>query len=433
MKNPVHRALKLLGSPASLSAISILSKIAVRAGTFLVVAPLIGPTNQGVIVVTSTWAATVLLIMAYGLQVRVLREMALAKADARAIAISDLSAMAVLSIPSAVAAVATSTFFLSESDVIVFAVLFAATAASVIGDYVGSALRSLGEFRREAAISLGSSILQMSLIIGTALLSDSLVMLAISILFARMVFATLSLICLFYSTERTAAPQQSVPTVLLSGFPYFVDGSLSVLLNGIDILLLSQLVDSASIGHYAVGSRIVQLFLVFPWIATSVIVPNLTKSVDVPSFRTEFYRLARAMSALACGGAAIVLFGGPLLTHWILGELYSDLGKMWPAFAVLILVKFYEATLGIAMTSLGRLSHRAWTQAFAVLCIAALTYALLGKVGVLGVVLAISTTSLLVSTFYQASLISHQIITLKRHVLIALCLFLGMSLAVYWS
>jgi hypothetical protein len=71
------RVKRLIATPSFMASISVFSKVATRAGTFLVVAPIIGPANQGTIVVTTAWSAVIALIMAYGLQVRILREIAI--------------------------------------------------------------------------------------------------------------------------------------------------------------------------------------------------------------------------------------------------------------------------------------------------------------------------------------------------------------------
>jgi O-antigen/teichoic acid export membrane protein len=402
-----NRIAGLFGSKTVISAVSILSKIAVRAGTFLVIAPIIGPANQGTIVVTSIWAATVLLIMAFGFQVRVLREMALNPDAAHPIAFGDLRAMAVLALPSAALALIVGTVALAQAELGVFAILFVATMASVVGDYCASSLRSLDQFRSEALLSLSTSILQMLLVVGTALSTRSLTALAGAMAVSRTIYAVASVLRLRRVEAMIRSrdlPVRPLGRTLREGFSFFVDGSLSVLLNGIDILLLDAFVSKDAIGNYAVGSRIVQLFLVFPWIATNILVPALARAEGARAFRREFLRLLVGMVGFALFGAVVLTIGGPLVVAWVLGPKFADLDTMWPVFAVLVVVRFVESSFGIGMTALGRISARVWVQTGAVASITAAAFLLLKPHGINAFVLGIAGTYGIVGAYYAYNL-----------------------------
>lgn len=397
----VNKVIALATKRSSLVATSILSKIAVRAGTFLIIAPIIGPANQGTIVLTSTWAATVLLFMAYGLQVRALREVAIEPKNARALLVGDLRAMGVLLIPAVSAAIVVARFLLPSQDQLIFAILVAATIGTVVGDYCSATLRALDQFRIETAVSLSTSLLQMLFIIVAALMFDNLLVLASAIFVSRLVFALISINYVYRVTRHDPikAPL-SVKQSIRAGYKYFVDGSLSLLLGSIDILLLGQLVDKSTIGNYAVGSRIVQLFLVLPWIATNLFVPDLARAQVNEVFIPKFRRLIKIMLCIAACGALGMVLGGPLFTKWFLGEKYADLNMMWPAFAILVLVRFWEASYGIGMTALGWQMNRVWVQLAAIVSISIASLLLVGPFGIKGIIGAISITYCCVAIIY---------------------------------
>ena len=399
---------RIVRSRPALAGISTISKMMARAGTFLIIAPLIGPAKQGVVVVTSAWSAVIVLIVAYGLQVRVLREMASKPERSRAVAKSDLKAMAGLTLPAVVAAIGVAAFILPKDEHLVFAAIFLGFLCSVVGDYCSSALRAVDDFSHETIVAVSSAVLQMVLTVGAALLFKSLIILALALLLARVVFAGASLAVLFHhrslrnSTETASAP---IRATLPSAFPYFVDGSLSVLLSQLDILLLNWLVNRDAIGIYSAGSRLVQLILVVPWVATNIMVPAIARAADdAQTFKAQIARLRLGLAVLTACSAAGLLICGPIFTTFALGPRYAALNGLWPGLAAMVAARFFESYFGIVMTALGLMKRRVFVQMAAVMAICAGGFLLVPHLGIHAMIMVIGLTYCGIGSYYAYTL-----------------------------
>lgn len=398
---------RLALSRSSLSVISFASKIVTRAGTFLVIAPMIGPANQGTIVATSTWSAIILLIMGFGFQVRVLREFPTRPQQAHSIFFSDLRAMALALVLSVALYFFVAHFILHDYDPVVFQFMFVASISSVLSDYCSAALRGLGRYRREAALSFSTSLLQMGMAVAAALLTDSIHIIALTIAVSRALTAAASIVCVIQSEtirESREGPAIPVSDTYRAAFWYFIDSSLSVLLQGLDITLLTRLVDATTLGVYAVGSRLVYLFLVIPWIATNAAVPDLARREGTPSFIPGIRRLLVFLWAIATAGAAGLILFGPLFTSLVLGSKFMAVNAFWPSFAVLILARFFEGSLGIILTALGRVASRAYLQCAAIIFVGAFSIFFVPRIGPMAVVLAMSISYTALGLLYAVRL-----------------------------
>lgn len=383
----------LATSRSNLPVVSYVAKIAARAGIFLVIAPIIGPVNQAALVTSTVWAATILSFMGFGFQVRVLRQIVVREHEAFAVLAGDLRVMAILLVPSTLAYGVMARYVLDAYDPVVLWIVFLAGIGAVVVDYCSAALRGLGRYGPEAAIALGTSVLQMGCVIGAALASRSLVLVAAGLLLSRIVSAGVSLGAVLRSDQVRASRDRDLAPVrqtLASGFPFFVDLSLSVVLSGIDIMLLTKLADPATIGAYALGSRFVQLFLVMPWIAINVMVPVLARSEGTHGLRAKIGQLSMIMLAIAGFGALCVLVGGPLFTRLFLRNTYRGVDALWPSFAVLVLARFFEGLFSIVLTAVGRIKTRLAAQGIAVALIAAVSVLLVPRLGSRGVIFAVT-------------------------------------------
>ena len=383
----------LAAARSNLPVVSYAAKLAARAGIFLVIAPVIGPAGQAALVTGSVWSATVLSLMGFGLQVRVLREIVVRRRDAFAVVSGDLRVMAILFVPSLLIYAAAARAVLAAYDPAVSWMVFLAFVALVVADYGSAVLRGLGRYGPEAGIALATSALQMGCVIGAALLFRSVVPVAAGLLLSRSVSAWVSVRAVLRSPEVAASRARGpapVRDTLAAGLPFFVDLSLSVVLSGIDVMLLTRLATPAALGAYAVGSRFVQLFLVMPWIAVNTMVPVLARHEGTDGFRAKVGQLSLAMLAVAAVAALCVLAGGPLFARLVLRGTFGGIDALWPSFAVLVLAKFFEAMFSTVLTAVGRIRTRVAAQAVAVALIAAVSVPLVPRLGPRAVIFAVT-------------------------------------------
>lgn len=390
-----------------MAALSTISKMVARAGTFLIVAPIIGPQNQGRIVVTSAWSAVMVLVIAYGLQVRILREIPINPVRARGILRDDLRAMIILALPTSIAAGIVACVGLPREDWIIFASIYIGTLGSVIGDYCSAALRAVNDFRREALVAALSSGLQVALAVAAAILFKPLIFLALAIMLARLLFAVGSIYAVFSEGAVRGSDGRAVRAAtdtLKSAFPYFVDGSLSVVLSQIDVVLLSYLVDRHAIGIYSAGSRLVQMVLVTPWVAANLMIPSIARAQREGGLSRELRRLTLGIGTLAGASTIGLLVAGPLFTIFLLGPAYRPLNRLWPAFGALTLARFYEAYFGIVMTASGRMVRRVFVQFAAVVAIGVGAAVFVPLLGVSALIMIIGVTYCGIGAYYALTL-----------------------------
>lgn len=420
-------------SRPALTAISTFSKMLTRAGIFLIVAPLIGPASQGVMVTTSAWSAIIALIVSYGFQVKVLRAIPVAPDRAMAILKGDLYAMLALCVPAFVAAVAAGFIVIDRQNWVVFSIVFIATLNSVVGDYISCALRSLNHFMTETCVAFAAGFAQFALVVAAGVATHSLLAIVIALLVSRVFFSVLSLVVVFQS-PTVANSARHKPEPLLSNirqsWAYFVDASLSVCLSQIDIVILNFMVDKDIIGIYAAGSRLVQLMLAVPWVITNFMVPAIAGKKDLASREREIKRLATGILIVAVGGAAFLLIGGPLFTSYLLGYKFVALNNYWIAFAFLLVAKLFEAYGGIIMTSMGRMTERVKVQIAAIGVITAGSLILVPHFGALGMILSLILASAATEIYYAIKLGEQDPIARRAIVILACLLIVGGTLAI---
>lgn len=349
----------------TLVTVSTVSKLLTRAGLFLIIAPILGPMAQGTLVVLSAYAATIGLLVAYGFQVRVLRHIPTEPERACSIIKSNLAGMAALSAPTTLIAAALGSVLVAPADHLAFGLIFFAVLASILGDYVAAALRALDEYRIETGVAFVSAAAQFTLVVSAALLFGSLVAVGATLLASRAFALAVGLYAVFSRPRIRAASQRAIEPihrVLWSTRQYFLDASLSVAASQADVLILSAFVSHATIGTYSAGSRLVQLTLTFPWIVTNAVVPKIVAQTDPVLRAREIGRLTAVMALGAAAGLILVLAGGPLFTHHLLGPEFAGLDRLWPLFALMLLCLFFDSYFSILMLVEDRMKERAAAQ-----------------------------------------------------------------------
>lgn len=384
-----------VSSNTSLAIVSVGSKLVARAGAFIVIAPLIGPTNQGTIVVCAGWAGLISMIVIYGFPVRALRLISANPDGAAIIAISDLRAMSAMLAPAALTAFLVAALALEEPSYLIFFLVFVAACLSAVGDYLSAVLRGLDRFAVEAKISAVTSALHIVLMVAAAVLSERLIWIAGAMVLSRLIFAAASIAAVFSQRfsalhEKDEGDYAPVLGTLKGSSPYAVDGALSVALGQLDVLILDQLLTRDEVGTYAAASRLVQLVIILPSIMVQVYVPQLTRSLGSAGSADELRKLSTVIAGIALAAAAGFFLLGPLYQSIILGPAYVAANLLWPSLAVLVLARMFEAYFGILLIVLGKQWERVRSQAVLLLAILLTGFWLVPVFGSRGIIVAVS-------------------------------------------
>ncbi len=353
-----------------LTLLSSLSKIFVRVGTFIIVAPILGPEDQAVLAVSSAWGLVLGLIVVFGLPVRVLREVALAPDRAPVTFIEDIRLMTVLLPVSVVGAVLLDFAYVREVDRFCFYLIFASTICTVYGDYCAAMLRSLGSYLTEAKISFSTGVLHFVLIAVSAVYWRNVDVVAVAILFSRLVFGGVSVYCVRSALKSRAHCNESVKSVFsvfCASWRYAIDAFLATAYSQCDILILDQFADRKMVGLYSAGSRFVGLFLAVPSILQNVVIPRLTTARMRGDFTSRLREFSLVMSAGALISILSIVFGGTLVVSQYLGYQYSSLNEYWVFFALMVVARFFESFYGILLYVYGDISGRVFRLSFGLL------------------------------------------------------------------
>lgn len=411
---------KVLLSNYTLVGISSISNMLVRAGTFLVVAPILGPTDQGTLVVVSAWSALFCIIVGYGFNVRALKMIPANLDDAYAIIYGDLKTMVPLTALTALTALAVTLIFLPSEDWLVFWIVLFATVGTRIIDYSSAVLRSLNRFLTETKLALTSCILQFSLVVSAGLIFRSLLAVAIALLCSRAVMAVLAIFTISRQSEVIDTKTRGANTVsytLKNSFAYAADSTIAIFLQQVDVIVLNALADREAVGIYGAGSRLIQLMLAIPWVVTNISVPAIGRSKTEEERQRHLNQLRLVMTGAGIAGAIGLLVFGPIFTNYFLGEAFSPLNALWPIFTVLVIARFAEAYMAILMLVDDRVAQRAVMQTVALLTIVAGGFLLVPIYSVSGMIVAIGASAL-ISALYYVRRLSDKVFPPRRAILI---------------
>ncbi len=399
---------RMFANAYALTLLSTFFKMLVRAGTFLIVAPVLGPVNQGAIAFNSSFAAVVVLLLIFGLPVRALRNMS-ANAESVCVHFSeDLRLMRWLVLPTLVVGCLGFYFFGRLAEFLIFGLLLIAAMCTALGDYCSAVLRATGHFLNEAKVSVSTGVVHFFLVLSAALFFRELLPVVLSVLVSRVLFALISIwrtLSALKQFTRDGDAVHSIGTfhVARQAFPYAIDALLATILSNIDILVLEKIVDREELGLYAAGSRLAALLLAFPPIMQNVIIPTLSKLQGTPLYSKKRHQVFIGFLIFAILGSIGLLIAGPLFTNWFLGAAYADLNAWWIYLACYFVARTYESYRGILMYSLGMVGARVFRLFFALILIVVCGISAALAFGVPGFILALSVCFLALGFSYPLS------------------------------
>ena len=360
-----------LKNPYVVTLLSTASKIIVRVVSFIIIAPILGPFNQGTLVFNSALSAVIILLLVFGLPVRALKEISINTSQAINQFYNDLMVMLVLFWPTMVLGAVVFHYAGKTSESEVFYLLLLAAAASVVGDYCSAVLRATANFIEEAWVSIITGIFHVLLVVGVALLYRDLLIVCQAILISRILFCIIFVIRTRRKLLNTDGMSVWSHTVQLrktfkQSTPYAFDAFLATVISNIDVLILEYIVSRESLGWYSAGSRFIGLFLVVPPLAQNVIIPILSRVQGTHEYlaKRNSIRFGFILFAVFC--VCIVNIMGPFFTKHVLGSQFTSLDQLWIYFSVFLCARVYESYNGIVMYAGGLVKARILRLAFGI-------------------------------------------------------------------
>lgn len=336
-------------------ATTVLFRMGVGFAVFAILARSLGPHQYGLFSTVFTAAGIAGILTDFGFGLKTLRDIAAEPDRGGELMGSALAVKAFLT--AAVATIGGAAISLLQLDTaakLAAMMIAAGVLIGAFGDLSLVAFRSIGRFAGETWIVVWTSAFYGFLLCATALLHGGLMLISAGFLFSRTLYAVVALLSVRALFPRRRPRRLEAVFILKSlrgSVSWAVDGGL-VFINGqVDGLVVAQALGLAEAGLYQAASRFVQAALGLSAILLNIHIPRVAADAAPHIRRQRQHRMM--LEFLAFGGAfgALLILGGPYLTHYVLGPGYARADKLWPGFAAFLLTRYIAAAFGSALSA----------------------------------------------------------------------------------
>lgn len=352
--------MKFLNASIGFMAFSAYFRIGTQLAVFLSLARFLGTEQFGQF---SYWLSVATLIsipINYGFGNQLLREAGRSPEKLQTIFTSMFFTKTTLTITTIILSVVF-WLFTQESNLFIIILLAAITESYV--DLYNFLLRSRGFYQQEARLTVITSIVQLSLVACTAFISTNAALVAVAYLCSRIIaiFLTRRAIYKSFPTRKLRADFSfaTVRDAMYSGFPYAADIGVTTFNSTIDVILLKQMSDLHSVGIYQAGMRLMLGATTPATVAVNVYLPRIS-SLDSKSAGYSQAIINLNMKMVVVGGifSLILAIFSKMITTVLFGAEYQTLSMLLPLFALLLVLRYVAAALGINLTASGHQSVR---------------------------------------------------------------------------
>ncbi|NBN62396.1 oligosaccharide flippase family protein [Microvirga tunisiensis] len=266
--------------------------------------------------------------------------------------------------------------------VLIFA--FPAITLAAYADLAFVAARANSRFDIERNCIVWTSTLHLALVCVTAVVTNDSVATSAALLVSRLIYVFGAV----HALRRWLLAQAPWPTAsselwqtTRSAVPYAIDGALTNVSNQIDVVMVTLLMDPASVGIYLAGARLVQSIAPVATILSNVYLPRLSQAYQRRKWvelRVLSRRLNIEFGVLALCSFLGFYFFGPIWTNLIYGPEFSPLIELWPGFAIFASVRILAASFGIHLAAFNEIYVRVLGQT-AALSITVVAFLALGS------------------------------------------------------
>lgn len=341
-------------------AFSTYFRIASQLLVFVFLARILGAEKFGLFSFWFSVAALVTIPINYGFGIQLLREAAKVPEELIVLLSKMFSAKIALSLVVIISSIFC-TPFITELKLF-WLLLFMSIAESYI-DFLNFSLRCQGHYSHESKLAFITSVLQLPLLVVTAFISKDVTIVAIAYLVSRIfvLFLTIKIVRQYFpfNISGIALLPNSVMNTLRSGFPYAADMGVTTLNGLIDIIFLKQMSNAHTVGIYQAGLRLMMGGTTPATIVSNVYLPRVS-AMDCHS--TNYDQAIRKLNLMmvSVGGTISIIFAifSNSITSVLFGHGYSDLVKLLPWFALVLVLRYVAASFGINLTASGHQSVR---------------------------------------------------------------------------
>ncbi|MDZ4078355.1 lipopolysaccharide biosynthesis protein [Hydrocarboniphaga sp.] len=358
----------------SLLGITLLSRLAVNIGLFMVLARILSPDVLGKFAYWYSVANLSVLFVDYGFSQSLLRDIgANPKAGQRTLSTALTIKTAAAAIALIVMAFASIFFKFGFFPVL----LLIAAITNSFGESAGATLRANGYYSQESIISVClSGVLLSSIYLLGKMGRFNLLPLAWLIFGFRITMSGTTFLVLKIKLPNYwpyIANISDCKAAIKNGIGYATDVGLTTLSSNLDIVLVKFHLGDAAVSFYQAGQKIVQAASLGAQTLSGVYLPVLANPDSISKHKARLRALLIGAGILF--GVAVTMFRDFIVT-FLYGTNFSPLAESLPFFSILIFMKFVAAYSGLILTALGRQSRRAMVNAASIIVLIFVFFAL---------------------------------------------------------
>jgi O-antigen/teichoic acid export membrane protein len=350
-----------------LTAISIISRLSTSFLLFILFARFWGPVDYGIFAYVFSITAVAVLVIEFGLQNYLLREISF-KPKLATFFIRDSLWLKIVFMP--LYLILTLVIFGVHDDeaMLLLAIpLIIATCVLSFADFFIAPLRAFERYDLETYTVIFNNIFQLLVLVVYLIYGAGPVEIAWMLVLTRIVQLVISVVIMKMVIKEINFKFPGFHKIkhsFLHSLPYGLDGFITTLWTQMDIILVRYMYGVHLLGLYSAGQRTIQAASALAPIIGNVMIPRLTTSSDNSKEKWKSNKriciFIMALSGLMLSLPLIIF--NELVVLQLFGSDYMGLAELLPYFGMLVFVRFMASAFGILLTGAGMQSHRVGIQ-----------------------------------------------------------------------
>jgi len=372
---------------------------------FILIARSLGVEPFGKLSFAISYTALFLVVLDYGFNLYVVREVAAKPSKANDIANDILNAKMVLTITCSIVMILLTTALKFETEIAcVVYLLWVSCVLLSFGSMFNSIFRGLNKFQYETYPTI---ILNLVLFTVTSLLllqKYNIVLIAIAFVVSRLIYV---LISLYFHNRYVGKLAVNISLckafkLIKNTFPFGIHAILGVLYLQLDTVFLSIYSGHSQVGYYQAAMKIVMASMIIYDILITSYFPILAGKfpVDRAGFRSDGKVLTRSMILIGSVLAVMLYIYSPQIINGIYGYKYADSIYLLKLLAIVVLLRFVTASYASFITLADNQKLRAIAVGISVIVNIALNVWLIPQFGAKGAAIASIITHIFVGSIY---------------------------------
>jgi O-antigen/teichoic acid export membrane protein len=414
--------------------ITTVLKLLTNVVLLLILARNLGPDTFGLFIYPYTLSSLIILIVDYGFNLQVVRNIAIDNNRFHDIITQTLFAKILLTV-----FVLINTFIFTiiligfdYFDWTVFYILLGSATLNSFALLFNLSFRGLNLFHKEAKVTVLSSILTFVIICSMVFLEYDLIGISLGFVISKGLYLFIS----WYEYQSLVINEKYIlPSwikiigIIRTGFPFAAHALIGTLYFQVDTIIIKHYLDMESVGLYQAGMRFTIGGLFLAEVLSNV---NLTRMATTRDNDGEILRIAKSMTrhciAIGTIGYIIMNAGAYWITNFVYGSSYILTSNLLPLFGLILLLRYWCVSYGILLTIADRQVVRLFIVASAFIINVILNIYLISKFYLIGSVIAgviVHIYLIIIYIIFSWNQIKNVLLELRSLVMIVTSIIMG--------